>query len=424
MHKLYEVLVEQRLFQSIIKHTGFIWKRIDLVLGITARSILRRTCKINPNKVFFHTQETRYCCNPKYIFEALLRDGLDGIEVVWKGPSDGMELEGLPSGIKTVKQNSFEYFKEMLTSKVVVTNSFLFLGMPLKLKEGQLLIQTWHGSLGIKKYGPMDIKDTRKRVTALKQTGQMTTYCLSNSILENNSFRDTYWPHTPILDYGHARNDLFFDNNRAKRTEIRNRFLKDYGLTEDTKFIMYAPTFRDNHDVSVYDIDFERVLSSVTKRFGGKWMILLRYHPSMAKLRATKNIAHTLRNIPHLDVTDYQDMQELISLVDVGITDYSSWIYDYVLLRKPGFIYAPDIKEYEGERGFYYPIESTPFPIAENNEQLSTAIREFNTEAYLQDVERFLKDKGCIEDGHAAERAARLIKDLLNGKEITDAIID
>lgn len=106
-------------------------------------------------------------------------------------------------------------------------------------------------------------------------------------------------------------------------------------------------------------------------------------------------------------------MQELIAVTDVAITDYSSWIYDFVLLRKPGFIFATDIGKYNNERGFYYPLEETPFPIAKNNDELIKNILTFENEGYQERVESFLIDKGCYEDGHASERVAELINEIM-----------
>ena len=80
-----------------------------------------------------------------------------------------------------------------------------------------------------------------------------------------------------------------------------------------------------------------------------------------------------------------------------------------MLSRKPGFIYANDIEKYNNLRGFYYPLESTPFPIATNNEELIKNIKDFDEENYKNKVEIFLKEKGCIEDGHASERVAKYI---------------
>ena len=112
-----------------------------------------------------------------------------------------------------------------------------------------------------------------------------------------------------------------------------------------------------------------------------------------------------------VDGTYYPDIQELLVSADIVVTDYSSCIFDFMLSRKPGFIYASDIKDFDEMRGFYYPLTSTPFPVSENNEQLQKNISEFDYESYKQKVEDFLKEKGCIEDGHASERVVEFIKE-------------
>lgn len=122
-----------------------------------------------------------------------------------------------------------------------------------------------------------------------------------------------------------------------------------------------------------------------------------------------------------IEATDVLDMQELIALTDVAITDYSSWIYDFMLMRKPGFIYAVDLEKYNTERGFYYPIETTPFAISTNNDELVDSILSFDDEAYQSKLEAFLEEKGCVEDGHAAERAADLICRIIAGEKPAEA---
>ena len=85
-----------------------------------------------------------------------------------------------------------------------------------------------------------------------------------------------------------------------------------------------------------------------------------------------------------------------------------------MLSRKPGFLFATDIEKYKKhDRGLYSPIETTPFAIAQNNDELIQAIGAFEEKEYLAKLEAFLKDKGCIEDGHASERTAKLICDIL-----------
>ena len=395
-------LIEGRFIRSV-------WGELDYKLGILGRKIMCKRTPIDSNKVFFSAQESRYTCNPKYISRELEKRRPD-IDIVWRNLGEG--YDGIPDHVRTVRLNTYEYYKELFSAKVIVANSFLYVGQPFTLKKDQVLIETWHGSLGIKRHDKNAMKDKARR-KALEKTGELTTYCISNSTLENGSLQGTYWPNTPMLEYGHARNDLFFDNHKEEREEIRRRIFKNYGLDEDTHVVMYAPTFRDSKSFEYYNIDYERLPDTLRAKFGGKWCVFLRYHPS---LRAILNTiggtgVEGLKDV--IDVTEYIDMQELIAVTDVAITDYSSWIDDFVLLRRPGFIFATDRKLYDNERGLYYPLEETPFGIAENNDQLMENIMAFDDAAYQPKVEAFLKDKGCVEDGHASERVADLIEKIL-----------
>ena len=105
-------------------------------------------------------------------------------------------------------------------------------------------------------------------------------------------------------------------------------------------------------------------------------------------------------------------MQELLAVADAGITDYSSWAYDYVLTRRPLFIYATDLDQYDQGRGFYYPLTETPFSISQNTDELSE-----NNQARIDD---FLAKKECVDDGHASERIVGLIKQVTDTKSPAD----
>lgn len=113
------------------------------------------------------------------------------------------------------------------------------------------------------------------------------------------------------------------------------------------------------------------------------------------------------------NVTDYPDIQELMLVTTIGITDYSSWIYDYVLTRKPGFIFATDLERYNTKTGLYYPLEETPFPVCKSHEQLIENIEKFDNEYYLKRVEEFLDDKQSVDDGSSAKRIVDWIQTLV-----------
>ena len=274
---------------------------------------------------------------------------------------------------------------------------------PFPVRKDQVVVETWHGSLGIKRFDPAHYNTNVSWPIAAARTGKLTTQIISNSSFEDGVFRETFWKETSILKYGHARNDIFFPQSEQVRSYLKQRFCKDNGLSEDTKFALYAPTFRDDHNFAVYDLNAEQTLNALRKRFGGEWKLLLRYHDNDKGGEAKKN---TVKSCDVIDVTKYPDMQSLLAFTDVGITDYSSWIYDYVLLRKPGFLFAMDRSKYDNERGFYFRLEDTPFPVSTDSDELEETILSFDEELFRKRVTEFLSDKGCMDDGDASVRIA------------------
>jgi CDP-glycerol glycerophosphotransferase len=115
--------------------------------------------------------------------------------------------------------------------------------------------------------------------------------------------------------------------------------------------------------------------------------------------KAMASQAPFLRN-----ATDYPDMQDLLQCADVLLTDYSSCMWDFSLMHKPCFLYARDIAEYRGERDFYTPIESWPFPLASDNDALERVIAEFDETAYGAAVDRHHAELGSAESGTAAQQ--------------------
>lgn len=303
-----------------------------------------------------------------------------------------------------IKTNVYEYFQAAAASKVLFTNSLLGDKFyPFPAREDQIVAQTWHGSLGIKRFDPAHYNTNVTWPIAAARTGKLTTHIISNSTFEDAVFRETFWKETPILKLGHARNDIFFPQSVHVREYLRHAFCREHELDEKTKFALYAPTFRDDHNFAVYDLDAEQTVHALEKRFGGKWKLLLRYHDNDKKNETKKN---TVKSGSVIDVTKYPDMQSLLAFTDCGITDYSSWIYDYILLRKPGFIFAMDRDQYNNERGFYFKLEDTPFPVAVDSDELEEKILAFDEKTFQEKITSFLADKGCMDDGNASVRIA------------------
>ena len=165
--------------------------------------------------------------------------------------------------------------------------------------------------------------------------------------------------------------------------------------------MLYAPTFRDDGDRTAYLTDFAAIAGALSRRFGGEWTVLLRLHPNLRKHNARLEFAG-----PAVDVSTYEDIQELMVAADAMVSDYSSCIFDYILTGKPAFLYAPDRAKYESGRGLRYSLDKTPFPIAASPDALVDAVANFDAEAFAAAEARFLAWMESVERGNAAERVA------------------
>lgn len=353
-----------------------------------------------------------YDCNPRYIADELLRRDKN-YELIWITRENMITNQDFPERIKVVTdKNIFKLLYYISTAKICISNSYFGLEKYNYKKKNQIFIDTWHGSLGIKRIGATE-KDRLYNQKKLKDVDIF----ISNSDFETDVYRKSLVFDKKIYKLGHPRNDIFFENSPhcLNKEHIKEK-ISEYIRTNinDKKIVLYAPTFRENPRTDCFDMNYELLLDSLNEKYNAQFILALRFHPR-TDIVCRKKVKNTERIF---DFTHFDDMQGLMAVSDILITDYSSCIFDFMLSRKPAFIYASDIKKYNNERGFYYPLESTPFPIIKNNEELKKTILDFDDKIYLEKTQKFLEEKGCIDDGHAAERTVDLIEKLAAGREI------
>ena len=369
----------------------------------------RRSVEIERDKVTFFTFQGKYTCNPKYICRRL-HELAPEVKCVWVALHEE-DRAGFPEYAQTVLFGTPEYYRAVYTSKVLVDNGLNFVKQPIEKKKGQYYIETMHGSLGIKRIDAASSTNAKRNKIGVR-CGEIADYIISNSDFETDVYKSSFWEKTPVLMYGHARNDILI-NGRDDTPDgnLHDKVREFYGLPHDAKLALYAPTFAREASKEFEEFDAGLLRDCLTGRFGGDWYILKRLHPRDARSRRVNGDCGFI-----LDGNLYTDIQEMMVAIDFAVTDYSSWIFDYVVTKKPGMIYAPDLEEYQNSTGFYYPITATPFPLATDNSSVSDIITHFDMDKYAREVDVFLEGKGCIDDGKASERAAGLVQDLLNDK--------
>lgn len=350
-----------------------------------------RICLINE-------QSFTYGDNLKYINEYIIQNCHGKYEVIYP-VKEGSEKAPLAVSVKPM---SLKYFYYVLTSKAVYTNCGGLSYLPKR--KNQLFVNTWHGGGAYKKVGT-DVWNTKYSRAEDRMNAENTDYLFSScEAFSRMESIPMMFKKEQCLPVGLPRNDIFF---RSEET-IKSKVYGVLGLKKNEKLVLYAPTYRsdtssfaNSKNTREIDIDYKTVVNSLENSLGGVWRFGIRLHPRIGEVEFDDACI--------VNCTKYPDMQELLYASSAVITDYSSLMWDFSLSKKPCFIYAPDIDQYETERGFYTPVKEWPFPIARSNEELILNIRRFDNIEYIARVEQHHRNLGSYEKGIACKAALDLL---------------
>ena len=138
----------------------------------------------------------------------------------------------------------------------------------------------------------------------------------------------------------------------------------------------------------------------------GEYAVLIKLHPVMSgrlSLEGLKGFA--------FDVTDDLRIEEALCAADIVITDYSSLIFEYALLKRPMIFFAYDLAEYETDRSFYYDYEQlVPGPIVKSTRQLVDVVKSGDGD-YLKKTENFINKYMSSCDGKSTKRICEYLFD-------------
>ena len=400
----------KRLITYIKKYNlifNILEKVVDSILWLRDNTINRIYwniyCKkeIENNKIVICSYYGRgYSDNSKYIVDEIIKKNLD-YKIVWI-VNDISKNESFPKNIKTIKYKSKEMIYELATAKIWIDNSRK--QHYTKKRENQIYIQTWHGGVALKKIEKDAINTLSKSyIKFAKKDSENIDLFISNSKFISNLCKSTFWYNGDILEVGVPRNDILF-----KEADILEKKIKhSLKIPKDKRIIMYAPTFRNDSNIDVYKFDYEKVIDTFNKKFSKEHILIIRLHPNILK-KSTELGLECFENV--YNGSFYPDMQELLVVSDILITDYSSSMFDFMLTQKPCFIYATDIESYRDERGFYFDFKELPFDIATNEIELIKSVENFKQDKYSQNIGEFSKDIGIIDNGSASAKVVDWIE--------------
>lgn len=387
------------------------WTDFTFLLYLCISPIIFLICRIlpiNENKiVFMQMQGCGYGCSPKYIAEELLERNLD-YDLVWE-VLDVNANNNLPDKIRPVKYYSFRGIYEFATAKAWVINSSMT--MLIFKRKKQICLQTWHG-FGPKKGRPETngiIISTLRKIYVKMAAKKVDVYLSRSKLQEELEFvgDSVHLYNGPFLEVGTPRIDILV--NRPE--DVRENVCQKLNISPDKKILLYAPTFRKLFNRFDSDIDWMRCVSALKKKFGGEWVILIRMHP----LVADKNLDANLPGVELINASYYPDMQELLLISDILITDYSSCSFDFALTQRLCMLYVPDMDEYlKNDKNFFMNLETLPFLLAKNNDELISSINEFDSEKYSEEILSFNKKYNSWEAGTASYQSVEWLLEKMN----------
>ncbi len=368
--------------------------------------IFTKFAKKNGNVILFASgSRAEIGGNEKVIYDRMIERGLD------KKYTFRFDFK---ESINT-KRNSFKMIRfswYLATSDVILIDDYYPEIYKVDYPDNVKILQVWHAcgafkSLGFERLGKPGAPPFNTRVHKCYTHVPVSSQHSAKHHAEGFGLSESkFYP------VGIPRTDIFFDQEYKKNT--RERMFTEFPNCQGvSKVYMYAPTFRGDNAQNAY-FPFDRFDLEKWGKFLDETdsALIIKLHPFVSRrVEIPAKYAHRI-----VDATDYREVNDILFIVDVLITDYSSIIYEMSLLKKPMIFFAFDQKYYEATRDFYEPYEDlVPGKIVHTFDALMDAMKNEDYDFYKMDG--FIKKNFKYTDGKSTDR---VIDQLIMGVEPED----
>lgn len=374
--------------------------------------VLTKVLPVRKNVIVFCSNLGRnYTGNPRFIYENMVERNLDTKYLCIWFFNEPDKIPIIGHG-RRIKYQRIKYLYYMAVAGIWVFDcrqpSFLI------KKKSVKYIQTWHGT-PLKKLA-LDLEDIsmageeslEEYKRNFKENTKTWDYLISQNKFSTETFRRAFDYHNTILEIGYPRNDILINSNNA---ETISKIKYKWNLPNDKKIILYAPTWRDDefYGLANYkfnpNIDFNLLKNELSNEF----IMIVKYHYLVKDEIDWSSYKGFIYNFDNS-----YDISELYLISDMLITDYSSVMFDYSLLKRPMFFYAYDLDNYKNNlRGFYFDfMVEAPGPISQTTQQLINDIFSYDSNNYAKKYMEFWEKYNHIDNGLASKQ----VVDIMEGK--------
>ncbi|MDL2211252.1 CDP-glycerol:glycerophosphate glycerophosphotransferase [Erysipelotrichaceae bacterium OttesenSCG-928-M19] len=269
--------------------------------------------RVKPHKILFVGFDDEFKGNSKYLFNLMRNKKYD--------------ITFLPN----YKKNSIAYYAQLNSAKLIIFETWS--GFSYQKKDNQVYLQLWHGS-PLKKMAFSSLERYVMEKNRFSKARRFNDYQQWDYLLIDNEGDDYYfndcfiYNNFKILPYGYPRVKWLIHNNNE---QVKSLLKKKYHITKP--LILYVPTWRDSQLIND-DTSFLLNIKTLQAKY-----------PQYQFL----SVEHSYLS----NITYNHDIQELLLICDLVISDYSSIIFDALKINKKILLYQPDLEEYRSYRGLY-----------------------------------------------------------------------
>lgn len=290
----------------------------------------------------------------------------------------------------------FSLIQKLAQSGIIFLDDHAVVLNWLKLSKDTKLIQLWHAGAGFKSSGYS--RWGHKGGPGAASCHRQYTFGIAGSKNIAPFFSEVWGINDEqVLPTGMPRMDEFLrEDYREQKTK---ELYEKYPICKGKKVMLYAPTYRGRGKKEAYypykRIDFQGLYEAC----GDEYVVLFKMHPWVKR---NVPIEDAYKN-KFLDVSKYLNINDLFYITDLLVTDYSSNIFEFSLMKKPMLFFAFDKTQYAFSRGFHRDYEkSAPGKVCYTFEELLEAFR--NQDFEYEKVEEYIRYHFDYIDSNASDR--------------------
>lgn len=373
--------------------------RENLTMDGYKRSLIRRKYKhkkhkaVQPNKItFFSARREEVSGNFEFVYNKIKDDKNLDINFLFNTKS-----------FRYMTRKEIDDFAEACaTSKVIILDEFTPQIHLIDIKPETKIVQLWHACGAFKTFGFTRLGKPKGSPQPTRMHRNYDYVTVSSEYCKKCHSEGFGIATKNVIPTGIARTDIFFDEEYKEN--FRKKFYSEYPNLKDKKIILFAPTFRgDIKQTARYPMELFDI-NEVCETLGEDYAVIIKHHPFITE----KHPIPEEYKDRVIDLSESTEINDLLFVSDVIISDYSSLVFEASLLNIPMLFYAYDLQAYIKSRDFYFDFKLyIPGKICTSLYTLLEAIKEEDFET--EKIERFRNMFFDNLDGKSSERIAELI---------------